>query len=346
MVIVMKSGASRPEIDHVIEKIQELGYKEHPIFGSELTVIAAVGDERGKYRLQALESLPGVDRVIPILHPFKLSSKEIHKDNLCVNVSGVKIGVGNFAMIAGPCSVESQEQILETAQAVKAAGANILRGGAFKPRTSPYSFQGLEEEGLKFLARAREKTGLPFVTEVVNPQEVDLVAQYADMLQVGARNMQNFALLKAVGKTSKPILLKRSMMATVEELLMSAEYIASSGNNQIVLCERGIRTFETSTRNTFDVSAIPVIKKLSYLPVIADPSHSTGDWEYVEPVSKAAVAAGADGLMIEVHPHPENALSDGKQSLLPKKFALLVSNLKPYLQAEKKILNVRTHEDS
>lgn len=335
----MQPGSSREQIDHVIETIRKIGYKDHPIYGVERTVIAAVGDERGKYRLQALESLPGVEKVVPILQQFKLTNRDVHKADQCVDVSGVKIGGGRFAVIAGPCSVESEEQIVETARAVKAAGASLLRGGAFKPRTSPYSFQGLEEEGLRLLDLARKETGLPFATEVVNIQDLDLVAKYADMLQIGARNMQNFALLKAVGALRKPVLLKRGMMSTIEELMMSAEYIASQGNSAIILCERGIRTFETATRNTFDVSAIPVLRQLSYLPVIADPSHAAGRWDLIAPLSKAAVSAGADGLIIEVHPKPEEAFSDGKQSLRPPHFAEITAMLRRYVEMEGKVWN-------
>ena len=336
MVIVMQPGSSRQEIDRVIETIRKIGYKEHPIYGVERTVIAAVGDERGKYRLQALESLPGVEKVVPILQQFKLTNREVHKSDLCVEVSGVKIGGGHFSMIAGPCSVESEEQIVETARAVKAAGASLLRGGAFKPRSSPYSFQGLEDEGLRLLELARKETGLPFVTEIVNIQDLDMVARSADMLQIGARNMQNFALLKAVGALRKPVLLKRGMMSTIEEVMMSAEYIASQGNSAIVLCERGIRTFETATRTPFDISAIPVLRQLSYLPVIADPSHGAGRWDLIAPLSKAAVSAGADGLIVEVHPKPEEAFSDGKQSLRPPQFAELTSVLRKYVDMEGK----------
>lgn len=330
MVIVMASR-EREDIEFVVNKVEELGYKAHLIEGVERTVIAAVGDEREKYRLQALESLPNVERVFPILKSFKLAGREAHADDSIIDVSGVKIGGGHFAVMAGPCSVETREQILASAEAVKSAGAHILRGGAYKPRTSPYSFQGLEEEGLKLLAEARDKTGLPFVTEVMTPEQVPLVAEYSDMLQIGARNMQNYGLLKAIGKTDRPVLLKRGMMSTINELLMSAEYIVAEGNPNVVLCERGIRTFETETRNTLDLSAVPVIKHLSHLPIIADPSHGTGHWEYVTAMARAGVAAGADGLMVEVHPNPAEAFSDGAQSLKPARFKNMMDEVAPLL---------------
>ncbi|MCH7908783.1 MAG: 3-deoxy-7-phosphoheptulonate synthase [Candidatus Hydrogenedentes bacterium] len=321
---------------YVVQKIEALGYQAHVIVGVERTVIAAVGDEREKYRLQALESLPHVEKVFPILKSYKLAGREAKSEDTVFKVGPVEVGGDNFTVIAGPCSVESREQILATAEAVKKAGAKILRGGAYKPRTSPYSFQGLEEEGLKLLKEASEKTGLPFVTEAMTPEQVPLVAEYADMLQIGARNMQNYGLLKAVGKSNKPVFLKRGMMSTINELLMSAEYIMSEGNAQIALCERGIRTFETETRNTLDLSAVPVLKKLSHLPVFVDPSHGGGHWEYVAPLAKAGTAVGAAGLMIEVHPKPEEAFSDGAQSLKPKRFETLMRDLKPLVEIEGK----------
>lgn len=327
MVIVMASR-KKEDIDYVVRKIEELGYQAHLIEGVERTVIAAIGDEREKFRLQALESLPHVEQVFPILKSFKLAGREAKHEDTVIRVGQGTVGGEMLCVMAGPCSVESRDQIIETARIVKAAGATILRGGAYKPRTSPYSFQGLEEEGLKLLAEAREETGLPFVTEVMTPEQVPLVAQYADILQIGARNIQNYGLLKEVGRAKKPVFLKRGMMSTINELLMSAEYIMSEGNTEVMLCERGIRTFETETRNTFDLSAIPVIKKLSHLPVIADPSHGTGHWEYVPSMAKAAVAAGADGLMIEVHPNPAEAFSDGPQSLKPKRFSALMDELR------------------
>jgi len=328
----MKAGASQQQIEHVFEKVQELGFRVHPIYGELRTVIACVGDERGKYRLQALETLDGVENVVPILKPFKLASREWNESRTVItipapnesNLPPVIIGNGTIVIMAGPCSVESREQILLSAELVKKSGAKILRGGAFKPRTSPYAFQGLEEEGLKLLAEAREKTGLLIITEVITPTDVPLVADYADILQVGARNMQNFALLKDIGKLKKPVLLKRGQSSTLKELLMSAEYIMSQGNEQVILCERGIRTFEEYTRNTCDLSAVPALKELSHLPVIVDPSHGTGVRSLVTPLAKAAIAVGADGLIIEVHPHPETAFSDGAQSLTPEQFEILM----------------------
>lgn len=333
MVIVMQAGAERKQIEAVIQRVSELGYTPHPIYGTELTVVAAIGDERGKARLQTLESMPGVDRVVPILQPFKLSGREFKRENTIIKIGDVEIGGEEIVIMAGPCSVESNEQILEAAFAVKEAGAKILRGGAFKPRTSPYSFQGLGEEGLQFLAEARDRTGLLIITELMDSHDAELVSQYADIIQIGARNMQNYSLLSRLQEVEKPVLLKRGMMSKIEELLLSAEYILSGKNYNVILCERGIRTFETATRNTFDISAIPVIKKLSHLPIIADPSHATGNWEYISPISKAAIAAGADGLLIEVHPNPEKALSDGFQSLRPDKFARLVKELKLFAEA-------------
>ncbi|RKY78746.1 3-deoxy-7-phosphoheptulonate synthase [candidate division KSB1 bacterium] len=338
MIIVMQKGASEAQIEHVFERIKELGYKPHPIYGVERTVIGAIGDERGKMRLQVLASLPGVEKVVPILQPFKLVSKELKKDPTIISVGDLRIGSRQFVVMAGPCSVESREQILQAARAVKNAGATVLRGGAFKPRTSPYSFQGLEEEGLRLLAEAREQTGLYVVTEVITPHDVELVAKYADILQIGARNMTNYALLKQVGQVQKPVLLKRAMMAKIKELLMSAEYIVSQGNDKVILCERGIRTFEEYTRNTLDISAVPLLKELSHLPVIVDPSHATGMRSLIKPMAKASVAAGADGLLIEVHPNPEEAYSDGKQSLLPEQFAELMQEIREYLKIENRYL--------
>ncbi|SNB47695.1 3-deoxy-7-phosphoheptulonate synthase [Geobacter sp. DSM 9736] len=334
MIIVMKAGAAKKDRDEVIKRIKELGYKPHVIHGTTRDVIGAVGDERGKLVLQSIESMHGVENVVPILKPYKLASKEVKFEPSVIPVtSSLAVGGKRLVVMAGPCSVESEAQILESAKAVKEAGATVLRGGAFKPRTSPYSFQGLEEDGLKLLAKARDLTGLPVVTEVVNPETADLVAEYADILQIGARNSQNFALLKKVGQLKKPVLLKRGMSMTIQEFLMSAEYIMSEGNQAVILCERGIRTFETATRNTLDLSAIPVLKEKTHLPVIADPSHGTGDYHYVAAMSCAAVAAGADGLIIEVHPDPERASSDGPQSLKPKKFASLMERLRKISQA-------------
>lgn len=329
MIIVMKAGAAKKDKEEVLKRIKELGYKPHVIHGTTRDVIGAVGDERGKQVLQGIESMHGVESVVPILKPYKLASKEVKTEPSVVRVSDtVAVGGHDVIVMAGPCSVENERQIIETAHAVREAGAKVLRGGAFKPRTSPYSFQGLEEEGLKLLAKARAETGLPIVTEVVNPETADLVAEYADILQIGARNAQNFALLKKVGQLRKPVLLKRGMSMTIQEFLMSAEYVMSEGNQAVILCERGIRTFETATRNTLDLSAIPVLKEKTHLPVIADPSHGTGDYHYVAPMAFAAVAAGADGLIIEVHPDPERASSDGPQSLKPKKFAAMMAKLR------------------
>ncbi len=339
MIIVMQAGASPKKIKHVMDRIKELGYEPHPIHGVERTVIGAIGDERGKRLLEKLVSVEGVENVIPILKPFKLASREMRREQTVIEVSNVQIGKGGFALIAGPCSVESEKQIIEAARAVKKSGANLLRGGAFKPRTSPYSFQGLEKEGLELLAKARQETGLPIVTEILSSENVELVAEYADVMQVGARNMQNFALLKKLGKVTRPILLKRGMMCTIKETLMSAEYILSSGNPSVILCERGIRSFEDSMRNTLDLSAVALMKEWSHLPVIADPTHGTGVKSLIGPMCKAAIAAGADGLMVEVHPSPETALSDGFQALVPEEFQELVRAIHPYLELEEKTLH-------
>lgn len=325
MIVVMRSDATEEQIEKAIATIHELGYKSHIIRGLLRTVIGAVGDERGKpHHVETLSILEGVENVVPILEPYKLASREFKQQNTVVNVGNVPIGNNKIPVMAGPCSVENEEQIFETAKAVKKAGATILRGGAYKPRTSPYTFQGLGKEGLKLLAKAKEITGLPVVTEILDPDDLDDVAEYSDMLQIGARNSQNYALLKRVGRYNKPVLLKRGMSTTINELLMSAEYILSEGNQNVVLCERGIRTFETATRNTFDLNAIPVLKEKTHLPIIADPSHGTGYWQYVTPMALAAIAAGADGLMVEVHIRPEAAVSDGGQSLKPSKFETLM----------------------
>ena len=335
MIIVMKAGAAKKDRDEVVRRIKELGYKPHIIHGTTRDVIGAIGDERGKLVLQSLENMHGVENVVPILQPYKLASTEVKREVSQVRVGeSVVIGGSKVVVMAGPCSVESEAQIIETARLVKAAGAHMLRGGAFKPRTSPYSFQGMEEDGLKLLAKARELTGLPVVTEVINPETVDLVASYADMLQIGARNAQNFALLKKVGQCGKPVLLKRGMAMTIQEFLMSAEYIMSEGNHDVVLCERGIRTFETATRNTLDLSAVPVLKTKTHLPVVIDPSHGTGNYHYVAPMCYAAVAAGADGLIVEVHPDPERASSDGPQSLKPGKFEAMMAKLRLFAEAD------------
>jgi 3-deoxy-7-phosphoheptulonate synthase len=332
MIVVMKPGATGAQIANVTARIEQWGCRVHISEGQEHTIIGVIGNGRPLDREQ-LERMSGVARTVPILRPFKLASRDFHPQSTVVEIDGISVGGKQLVVMAGPCAVESREQLLEAARAVKGAGTHVLRGGAFKPRTSPYSFQGLGEEGLRILAEARKETGLPIVTEVMEPQMVPLVMMYADILQIGARNMQNYALLHAVGEAQRPVLLKRGMMSTVEELLMAAEYILSHGNERIILCERGIRTFEQYTRNTLDISAVPLLKQLSHLPVIVDPSHGTGKWELVEPLSRAAVAAGADGLLIEVHPHPEEALSDGAQSLKPSRFAQLMEGLRPVAEA-------------
>lgn len=332
MIIVMNAKATEAQIDHVRKKLEQWGFGTHFSQGIERTIIGAIGPKRAGI-MESIEAMDGVEKVIPILQPFKLASREFQKETTQVNVNGVIFGGTKLVIVAGPCAVENEEQMLNTARMVKKAGASMLRGGAFKPRTSPYAFQGLEEEGLKILKSVSAEVGIPFVTEVVNPRDVDLVARYADMFQIGARNMQNFTLLKEVGKTKKPVILKRGLAATIEEWLMAAEYILSEGNFAVVLCERGIRTYETSTRNTLDLSAIPAIQRLSHLPILADPSHGTGKRHLVLPLSRAAVAAGADGLLIEVHPDPESALSDGPQSLNFSEFEALMNEIKPIAAA-------------
>ena len=329
MIIVLRSEATDGEVDDVCHRIVAMGYSPHTIRGALRTVIGAVGDDRGKDALRSLESLECVESVTPILKPYKLASREVRQESTQVRIGDVTIGGRSIVVMAGPCAVESRLQLLEAAEKVKAAGAHILRGGAFKPRTSPYAFQGLEDEGLKLLDEARRETGLPIVTEVMEPDKVDLVAEHADILQIGARNVQNFSLLKRVGDAGKPVLLKRGMATTIQEWLLSAEYVLARGNPNVILCERGIRTFETSTRFTLDLNAIPVIKKLSHLPILVDPSHGTGHWEYVSAMAKAGLAAGADGLIIEVHNNPAEALSDGPQSLKPDRFGKLMSELRP-----------------
>ena len=327
MMIIMRHGATPDQVQKVIQRVEEgYGLKAHISQGEERTVIGLVGDIRRIIPDQLLR-MEGVERLMPISRPYKLASREFIPQDASFTIGSATVGGEGVFIIAGPCSVESRSQMLETAHAVKEAGAHALRGGAFKPRTSPYSFQGLGEKGLELLAEAREATGLPVVTEVMSPEQVPLVASYADVLQIGARNMQNFALLTAAGKSGLPILLKRGPSATLDEFLLAAEYILSQGNRKVMLCERGIRTFETSTRNTTDINAIPVLKSRTYLPVILDPSHSTGHWEYVSAVARAGIAAGADGLIVEVHPRPEEALSDGQQSLKPQRFAKLVQQV-------------------
>jgi 3-deoxy-7-phosphoheptulonate synthase len=332
MIVVMKQGATHAQITNVTARIEQLGGRTHISEGKERIIIGVIGNGRTIDREQ-LERMDGVERVVPVLRPFKLASREFHPQDTVVPINGVVVGDKKLVVMAGPCAVEGRAELLEAARAVRLAGAHMLRGGAFKPRTSPYSFQGLGEEGLRFLAEARRETDLPVVTEVMAPEQVPLVATYADILQIGARNMQNYALLHAVGEAQRPVLLKRGMMSTVEELLMSAEYILSHGNERVILCERGIRTFEPYTRNTLDINAVPLLKQLCHLPVIVDPSHGTGKWELVTAVSRAAVAAGADGLIIEVHPHPSRALSDGAQSLKPETFAQLMAELRAVAQA-------------
>ena len=331
MIVSMKRGASREEIDHVCRRIEQFGYRVHSINGVERVVIGAVGRGDLTQAIEQLESAAGVETVVPISQPFKLVSREIQPARSVIRVNGCRIGGGDFTVIAGPCSVESEEQILATAHAVQAAGGRILRGGAFKPRTSPYDFQGLEVEGLRLLRKAKECTGLAIITEVISDSDLEMVAEYADIIQVGARNMQNYALLKALGRLDKPVMLKRGFASTIKELLLSAEYIASTGNQRVILCERGIRTFETYTRNTLDLAAVPALQELTHLPVLVDPSHGTGRRSLIPAMARAAVACGADGLMVEVHPCPENAVSDGPQSLDLEGFARMMRELEPYI---------------
>jgi 3-deoxy-7-phosphoheptulonate synthase len=335
VIVVMQADATSAQLDKVVEEIKALGYQPHIIYGQKCNVVGAVGDERGKHRLQSLEALEGVAKVVPILEPFKLAGREIKPEPSVVRITNkVTVGGDTFVVMAGPCSVEDEQQILDTAKMVGQWGAQVLRGGAFKPRTSPYSFQGLEEEGLKFLQKASKATGLPIVTEVMNPRDIELVARYADLLQIGARNMQNFSLLKEVGGAKKPVFLKRGISNTIKEFLMSAEYIMAHGCDRVILCERGIRTFENATRFTLDLNAIPVIKRLSHLPIVVDPSHGTGHWHYVAAMAKAAIAAGCDGLMVEVHLDPARAESDGAQSLNAANFEKLMKENKPYVQLQ------------
>lgn len=332
MMIIMQTQATEVELAGAIALVENNGLRAHIVRGAERNVIGVVGDIRRIDR-EVVALLPGVDHVMPISRPYKLASREFQRENTVFNVNGVKVGSDEILIIAGPCSVESREQLLETAQAVREAGAHALRGGAFKPRSSPYAFQGMGEAGLELLVEARELTGMPIVTEVMAPDQVELVARHADVLQIGARNMQNFNLLHAVGKTERAVLLKRGMAASVEDLLMAAEYVISNGNRRIMLCERGIRTFETSTRNTTDINAVPVLKAQTHLPVFLDPSHSTGKTEYVTAIARAAIAAGADGLIVEVHPHPEQAVSDGAQSYRPEQFADMVKQVRAIAEA-------------
>ena len=326
MVVIMNADATQADIEGVISAIEEKGLEAKVMEGAHQKIVGVIGDKT-KLAATPLDAMHGVETTVAISKSYKLASREFHPAATVVDIRGIKIGDGTPVVMAGPCAVESREQLLETAQLIKEGGAQFIRGGAYKPRTSPYAFQGLEEEGLKYLAEAREKTGLAVVTEVTVVEAVDTVAAYADLLQVGARNMQNFGLLKAVGRAGKPVMLKRGLAATIDEWLNAAEYIMNEGNPNVILCERGIRTYETYTRNTFDISAIPAIKHLSHLPIIADPSHGTGKWRMIKPVSLASIAAGADGLIIEVHPNPARALSDGPQSLTPENYRDLMASV-------------------
>src|SRR6201994_4281361 len=331
MIISMRPHASRAEIDHVCERIREFGYRVHSIEGEERVVIGVVGVGDVTNCLESLEATPGVERAVRISAPYKFVSREFRQQKSVVKSGRVEVGGADFVMMAGPCSVESEKQIMETAESVAAAGARVLRGGAFKPRTSPYDFQGMEEEGLKLLRKARQATGLAIITEVMTDSDVNLVAEYADIMQIGARNMQNFALLKALGRCGRPVLLKRGLSSTIKELLMSAEYVVAHGNSQVILCERGIRTFETATRNTCDISAVPVLNEMTHLPVVLDPSHATGKRSLIPAVARAGVAVGAAALIVEVHPCPEKAVSDGAQSLTMEGFGQMMRDLKPYI---------------
>jgi 3-deoxy-7-phosphoheptulonate synthase len=334
VIVVMKARAAEADIDAVVRMVEALDYRAHVIRGIERTVVACVGDERGEaHSLQHLESVSGVERVMPVLRSFKLASREVRPEGSTIDVGGIVIGGKRVVVMAGPCAIESGPQIEAAATAVKAGGAHLLRGGAYKPRTSPYSFQGMEDEGLYLLENAGRRVALPVVTEIMDTHDVDLVAEHADMLQVGARNAQNFSLLRRLGKIRKPVLLKRGMSTRIEEFLMAAEYILSAGNPNVVLCERGIRTFETATRNTLDLNAVPLLKEMTHLPVIVDPSHGTGIWSLVKPMALASIAAGADGLLIEVHPDPAKALSDGPQQLKPMRFNELMAALRPVAEA-------------
>ena len=329
MIVVMKQGATQEEIDGVSKRVKEAGLRTSVVTGAERTIVGIIGGAVSPDLGSSLERLPGVTQVLRVSRPYKLASREFHPDDTVVKIGDAYIGGEHPVMVmAGPCSVETEKQVVEVAKAVKAAGAKVLRGGAFKPRTSPYSFRGLKLDGLKLLAKAREETGLPVITEVLDTRDVEVVHKYSDVLQVGARNMQNFNLLDEVGKQHKPVLLKRGLSATIEEWLLAAEYVLAQGNHNVILCERGIRTFETYTRNTLDLSAIPVVRKLSHLPVVSDPSHGTGKWYLVPPMAAASVAAGAHGLIIEVHPNPDQAKSDGAQSLTPENFAYLMEQVR------------------
>ena len=342
MIISMRPHATRQEIEHVCERIRDFGYRVHSIEGEERVVIGVVGVGDVTACLESLEATPGVESAVRISAPYKFVSREFKKEDSIIKVNGLEIGGDQFIMMAGPCSVESEKQIMETAESVAASGAQMLRGGAFKPRTSPYDFQGLELEGLKLLRKAKEATGLGIITEVMSDRDVELVAEYADCMQVGARNMQNFALLKTLGTCGRPVLLKRGLSSTIKELLMSAEYIVAHGNPNIILCERGIRTFETATRNTCDIGAVPVLDELTHLPVVLDPSHATGKRSLVPALSRAGVAIGADGIIVEVHPCPEKAVSDGAQSLTLDQFRTMMRDLQPYIRLWKEARTAAT----
>src|SRR5437588_10996622 len=342
MIISMKLHATRQEIDEVRKQVEHFGYKVHAIEGGERVVIGVVGVGDVTACMESIEAMPQVDNVVRISAPYKFVSKEFRKEKTQIKVNGTEIGGGEFVVMAGPCSVESEKQIMQAAEGVAKAGAKMLRGGAFKPRTSPYDFQGMELEGLKLLRKAKEATGLAIITEVMSDRDADLVAEYADIMQVGARNMQNFALLKSLGKCGRPVLLKRGMSSTIKELLMSAEYLVAHGNSNVMLCERGIRTFETATRNTCDITAVAVLNELTHLPVVVDPSHATGKRSLVPAVARAAVAIGADGIIVEVHPYPEKAVSDGAQSLTLDQFRGMMRQLKPYFDLWKEVRTAET----
>jgi 3-deoxy-7-phosphoheptulonate synthase len=334
-IIVLKPGASEETLKHLVKKLESKGLSANISRGTERTIVGVIGDTSRvtEEEEDAIRAMGDVENVMRIIKPYKLASREFKADNTTINVKGATIGGKKIAVMAGPCSVENKMMIIRVAEEVRKAGATFIRGGAFKPRTSPYAFQGLGEEGLQYLAEAREKTGLPVVTELMDPRDLDAMVRYADVIQIGARNMQNFRLLLEVGSVKKPVLLKRGLSSTIKEWLMSAEYIMSKGNHEVILCERGIRTFETATRNTLDLSAVPVLKQLTHLPVVVDPSHGVGKRDLVAPMAKAAVAAGADGLMIEVHTNPEEAMSDGEQSLRPEEFSALMAELRPVAAA-------------
>ena len=339
MIVVMKQSAVEKDIQSISKKIEAIGFQSHVIRGEERTVIGAIGTG-DKERVKILINQDGVDRIYPISKPYKLAARSTKEEDTVIHVNDIQIGGGVFVVFAGPCSVESREQVLTTAEGIKSGGAHFFRGGAFKPRTSPYSFQGMGEDGLKLLADARTQTGLPIITELMSIDTVDLISQYSDIIQIGARNMQNFSLLKELGRTQRPIFLKRGLCATLEELLMSAEYIMSEGNYNVILCERGIRTYEKAYRNTLDLNAVPMLKQMTHLPIIVDPAHGTGQVDLVTPMAKAAIAAGADGIMVEVHPKPEEAFSDGQQSLTIPQFKQMMDELKPFIEAAGKRLVV------